>query len=118
MSDVKPQPTAGWYPDPKMVNTMRFWDGEKWSQQTQAMMLAPPPVQQSGGTLEVFGWLGVVFVPIVGFIIGIVMASRPGKSNGAGMIVLSLLSGLVWFWILSAAMQPDPVVTYYNPNGF
>jgi hypothetical protein len=28
-------PAAGWYDDPEMVNTRRYWDGEKWTQHRQ-----------------------------------------------------------------------------------
>lgn len=115
----QPKPTAGWYPDAKMVNTMRFWDGQQWTQQTQPMSVAPPAqVRQDGGGLEVVGWLGAIFIPIVGFIIGIVLASRPGKSNGAGMIVLSIVAFIVWMFILQDAFARDPVTTYYSPNGY
>jgi Protein of unknown function (DUF2510) len=26
-----PHPSAGWYPHPKMVDTMAYWDGERWT---------------------------------------------------------------------------------------
>lgn len=31
----------GWYPDPKMANTQRYWDGERWTDNAAPM---PPPV--------------------------------------------------------------------------
>jgi hypothetical protein len=32
MSDDKPPTPAGWYPSAKMVDTVRYWDGEAWTE--------------------------------------------------------------------------------------
>lgn len=40
---------AGWYPDPTGdVTTIRYWDGQGWTDQTQ-----PAPIQQPQGGLQV-----------------------------------------------------------------
>lgn len=31
MTDQTPQPPAGWYPHPSMVDTVRYWDGSAWT---------------------------------------------------------------------------------------
>lgn len=38
-----PSPPAGWYPDPYGKPVLRWWDGSRWSTQTQE---APPPVSK------------------------------------------------------------------------
>lgn len=30
-ASAPPNPAPGWYPDPGMVNTQRYWDGAAWS---------------------------------------------------------------------------------------
>ena len=45
MSDTggqAPRMAAGWYRDPRMANTLRFWDGQQWTPQTQPIQ--PPRV--------------------------------------------------------------------------
>lgn len=53
-------PTPGWYPDPAgQPDTVRYWDGQSWSDQTQPMTQAPadpdlthkvdPSARQGGG---------------------------------------------------------------------
>lgn len=29
------EPAAGWYDDPELVNTRRYWDGENWTEHRQ-----------------------------------------------------------------------------------
>ena len=40
---------AGWYPDPQIPNTLRWWDGRAWTANTQpiqpAVVVPPPPPQ-------------------------------------------------------------------------
>lgn len=37
--------SPGWYPDPEMVGTQRYWDGERWTE--HAAPLTPPPAQSA-----------------------------------------------------------------------
>ena len=41
MADI-PQATPGWYPDPQMPGTQRYWDGAAWSDHVAPA--APPQV--------------------------------------------------------------------------
>jgi hypothetical protein len=90
MADPPPPglPPAGWYADPEMVDTQRYWDGQQW---TEHRAPGTPERAKSGdgGGLEVAGWITAVFFPIVGLIIGIVLASQ-GKKNGIWIVVASL----------------------------
>ena len=40
----RPKPPAGWYDDPKMVDTRRYWDGEAWTEHRQEKVVQPPAV--------------------------------------------------------------------------
>ncbi len=49
MSSQGPNVPAGWYPDPTMVNTQRYWDGAAWTEHVQPAQnpsqFAPTPAQ-------------------------------------------------------------------------
>lgn len=51
MADA-PSPKAGWYPDPDLVDTVRYWDGTTWTEHRapsgNAPQLSPSPRQQPG----------------------------------------------------------------------
>lgn len=68
---------AGWYDDPNMVNTRRYWDGQKWTAHRQEKP-PPAPVAAAAVTDEpapsswiTWGYLLAVFLPPIGLIIGI-----------------------------------------------
>ena len=48
MSSDVPQPSAapGWYPDPNMPGTQRYWDGGKWTDNVAPL---PPPAPTRTG---------------------------------------------------------------------
>lgn len=54
-----PLPDPGWYPDPSGSPLLRWWDGERWGQDTHPLpgdsATAPvaPPVQSEGGAVAV-----------------------------------------------------------------
>ncbi|TXG88287.1 DUF2510 domain-containing protein [Rhodococcus rhodnii] len=41
------QMAAGWYPDPEMAGTVRYWDGAAWTESA-----APAPTQAPAGTIS------------------------------------------------------------------
>jgi hypothetical protein len=93
-------PPAGWYDDPKMVDTRRYWDGFKWTEHRQEKPADPPPAgpfENDGAPSGwvTFGYLFAVFFPVVGLIIGI---SRIGiEPKWAWKIIgISLASFLVY----------------------
>ena len=74
---------AGWYPDPTMSNTQRYWDGTRWSNHFAPM---PPPMvyaaeASNSGALAV-GYIFAILMPIVGTFL-------PGGDWRAARIVLS-----------------------------
>jgi hypothetical protein len=60
-----PLPAAGWYPDPAMAGTIRYWDGAAWTDHrapAAGQTTGPPAVTGAPGTTEVpdetsFVWL-------------------------------------------------------------
>lgn len=115
---------AGWYADPEMVDTRRYWDGEAWTEHRQEMTSAAPPpvlVQQADEPSPLaVGW-GLVFailLPIVGLLIGLALLGKRGN-DGIKVVVLSVVVGLVWLWIFQvvAAENRKDACTYQQPPG-
>ena len=91
-----PTPTpAGWYPHPTMPNTLGFWDGVAWTQNVApAAPVVPPAAREpkdAPAAVAIFGWLGMFFVPIVGFALAcVILATRAAdtadrrRPNGVG----------------------------------
>lgn len=80
-------PPAGWYKDPSMVNTRRYWDGEKWTEQRQEA----PPVEPVQPWKVIASVLVALFIPILGFIIGIAMLWR-SRTAAIWVIAVSVIS--------------------------
>lgn len=87
---------AGWYPDPTMPGTQRYWDGDAWTEHVApATPTSSEPDSDSEG-LVVGGLLTALLIPIVGFVIGCVLLTRrPGA--GVACMVLAVIMGVVWF---------------------
>ena len=84
-------PAAGWYPDPSQPQTQRYWTGSAWTEQRAPLA---PPEQPPGSftTVVAFGYIFAVFLPFVGFIIGLTQINR--SVHG---ILIMLLSTIVFF---------------------
>lgn len=98
-------PAAGWYPDNRQPHTVRYWDGRAWTEQTAPAVPAQAPVnhwaaQAADANLVTAGQIAAVFIPIVGFIIGIVLATR-GNGKGAWIMIGSVGAALIWYYILT-----------------
>ena len=80
MTDSVP---PGWYPDPEMAGTQRYWDGARWSDHVAPDSAGQhrPGASRADSNLETWGWLGAIFLTPVGFIIAIVMMSK-GQAVG------------------------------------
>ncbi|MEZ0580365.1 DUF2510 domain-containing protein [Nocardioides sp. MH1] len=105
---------AGWYPHPSMVGTQRYWDGSRWTDHIAPMpMLAPMPMvraQGMGDGVLVVGYITAIFIPVVGFIIGIVAMSKGRGGHGAAMLVISIVAFMFWL----NALTPDTTYSTYN----
>src|SRR4051794_39555393 len=97
-----PGPAAGWYQNPSGPGR-RYWDGQRWTEHIDTAPPPPPPpaplyVQQGAyqpgaygqpapaqgvGGLVVVGYVMAVIFPLVGFILGIVAATRKDEPQTA-----------------------------------
>lgn len=122
---VEPPPTAapaGWYPDPHLVNTQRYWDGRQWTEHRapsahdqrgpspDAFHAATNGLPGSNGVrrnenhfshLSVFfGAIAVLFFPVVFGPVAIVLSAvafsrkEPRAPIGLAVGILGLLLGM------------------------
>ena len=102
-------PGAGWYADPSGQPGHRYWNGEQWTDHRQAAapISAPPVAAEEEGTsgLVIGAYILAFIMPFVGFILGIVVATRPAKAvskHGIWVIVASIVAFVFWLAILSS----------------
>lgn len=103
-------PPAGWYDDPSMVNTRRYWDGQKWTEHRQEKVAAatPPDVAVASEPEKPSGWvqLGYVFaiiLPVVGVIIGLILL-RTEPYWGKRVIGLSAVVFVVYVLLVATGV--------------
>jgi Protein of unknown function (DUF2510) len=101
-ADPPPPPPAGWYVNPS-GSGQRYWDGEQWTDSFSGAGPPPPEslaedrsVADASGNmgLVISGYVLAVVVPLVGFILGIVAATRPQKrisKHGVWIVVVSIV---------------------------
>lgn len=97
MDEAHPPP-PGWYSDPEMVNTQRYWNGSAWTDHRAPGSPVPTSqrrVSRGDENLMLIGWIAAIFLPLVGFIIGIVVAAKGHGGNGFGMMGLSIVVSFV-----------------------
>ena len=112
----------GWYDFPDRANTRGYWDGQAWTGD-YAPIASPIPVsttvspeRESAGALVVIGYITAVLMPIVGFILGIVVATRPAKvtsKHGAWIIVLSIVAFVVYLALIIHGAQTTTTASAY-----
>lgn len=77
-------PISGWYPDKEMHNTLRLWDGEKWTDQTMPGGGSRTTTRgESPG-----GWLFLSFA--IGIVGGAVSGSVLKESVAMSILILSV----------------------------
>ena len=83
-------------------------DGEHWTVDYASSNGATANVRSdSARRLVVLGYITAVAMPLIGFILGIVVATRPGKPNskhGAWIIVLSIIASIVWILVFRSGV--------------
>lgn len=90
----------GWYPDPKLAGTQRYWDGQRWTDNVAPLVMAPPRPASSDSNLETIGWLTAFLFPIVGVVVGIILATR-SNSKGVPILLVSIAVMAVVYAMLS-----------------
>lgn len=105
MSVAQSRAGAGWYPDPQMAGTQRYWDGQQW---TGHVAPAGPEAQvrvEQGRTdnqLVIAGLVLAVLFPLAGFIIGCILVGRPYQTgNGVLCMVGSLVMACFWLYLIA-----------------
>jgi hypothetical protein len=84
-----PPPNAGWYPDPELAHTQRYWDGSKWTDQRA-------PIEQGASDgLVTAGYVTAVILPLVGFVLGFVLIARKREAHGFACVILSIVAAVV-----------------------
>lgn len=95
MSEAPP----GWYPDPQMPATRRFWNGVGWTDH-----VAPGEVAKDNtSALAGVGLALAILFPLGGLICGAVLLGRDPKV-GALVMVLSATFGALWYIGLSGGV--------------
>jgi hypothetical protein len=84
------QTPAGWYKDPSTGND-RYWDGAAWSEQQV----------QKQDTLSILGWIFAILIPLVGLILGIIVAARGKVQTGLLIVGLSIVAAVLWYALTS-----------------
>ena len=97
--------SAGWYPDPLQAETVRYFDGEAWTDQTAPAYAPAPPVQapvnRSAGLGA--GMIAGALFPIAGFIWGLVIMFRGFIGAGLLLWLWSFCFAFVWAAVLGVA---------------
>jgi hypothetical protein len=88
---------AGWYPDPRHPEWRRYWDGARWTEQTDRPVApAKPQLPKMNGLQLLFAYMAACTIPIVGFVAG-TMAGRRGQGGHATALwILGVVSLLIY----------------------
>jgi hypothetical protein len=109
MADPPPpqMPPPNWYADPEMANTQRYWDGSAW---TEHRAPGGPGGPKDNGGLITVGWLGALFFPLVGLVIGLVLMERGEKNQGGWITAVSaawFVLAAILFFVLIGSSSPN-----------
>ena len=100
-SDVS---APGWYPDPSRPGALRWWHGHAWTDQFAPV---PPPVYvgETDGYAVASLISGVVGVPVLPIVLGVMARNRIRESGGLrtgnGLAIAGIVIGIVQMAILA-----------------
>jgi len=84
-----------------MPSTLGYWDGTNWTDHVAPGPLQQPARVEDHSTLVGAGFVTAIFIPIIGFIIGIVLLTKPNKAGaGIGCMVVAIIACFVWVQLL------------------
>jgi hypothetical protein len=95
----------GWYPDPSRPGALRWWDGTQWSEH-QAAAPQPVYVRETDGYAVASLITGVIGIPIVPIVLGIVARNRIRESGGIkegnGLAIAGIVLGSIQtaIWVI------------------
>jgi hypothetical protein len=64
------------------------------------------PADRSDDILITVAWLTAFFIPLIGFICGVVLLSRNKVGHGVGSMVVSLIMSGIWLAVIQFRMKP------------
>jgi hypothetical protein len=89
-------PSAGWYQDPSIRNTQRFWDGAGWTEQTRAPDYTEQLAEDARGRLTL-AWLLAFLLPFVGFFLGWRLTDeRLGHGIAVMLVSVATMATAIW----------------------
>jgi len=98
----------GWYPDSSRPGLARWWEGTQWTEH-RAAMPQPTFVRETDGYAVASVISGVVGVPVVPIVLGVMARNRirdsAGMKDGDGLaiagIILGALQLLLWIVVFA-----------------
>lgn len=90
-----PPPPAGWYPNPDVPGTQRYWDGSQWTSHVSPPQPLPSPAPKSGSSLKwvwILGGILLLVLVLVGGCVAAVVAVSSGVREGFNQIQDSVVS--------------------------
>lgn len=91
--DVEP----GWYPDPWQPDTVRYWDGQGWTEQRAPRPTPPPTPVAANAPQESMagGYALAILLPLIGLIYGL----AKWRVGGPPVVIASLVAWVLWTMI-------------------
>jgi hypothetical protein len=90
----------GWYPDPGVPGTKRYWDGSRW---TSRIERSKPRLPKMNGLSLTWAYLGSFGVPLIGYVAG-VMAMRRGQGvHATAFFIVATINFVASLSALSAS---------------
>jgi hypothetical protein len=90
-------PPAGWYTDPQIRGTQRFWDGVSWTEQTRPTDYTEQLAEDARGRLTL-AWVLAFLFPIVGFFLGWRLTDERPR-HGIAVMLVSVLTLICGIWL-------------------
>jgi hypothetical protein len=84
-----------------MAGTQRYWDGSKWTDHIApsapvAVVVNQQPTTGVSDAMLTIGYLGAIFLPLLGGIIGIVAMAKGKTGHGVAILALSCVTFAVY----------------------